>query len=81
MILKTNDAWKEFIRVHGDRCIHYWGDVGQNYLDLCRRATVGNTSTGQAILKGLEAVMQGHYPDIQRRVPRAVAEREKNTGS
>jgi PAS domain S-box-containing protein len=61
MILKTNDAWTEFIKepVEGVFTI---GEIGHNYLDLCRRTTVGNTSTGQAILTGLEAVMEGHYP-------------------
>ena len=61
VILKTNDAWIEFIKepVEGVFTI---GRIGHNYLDLCRHATVGNTSTGQAILTGLEGVMNGLYP-------------------
>jgi PAS domain S-box-containing protein len=61
VILKANDAWVEFIKepVEGVFTI---GEVGDNYLDLCRRTTVGGTSTGQAILKGLESVMEGADP-------------------
>ncbi len=61
VILKANDAWVEFIKepVEGVFTI---GEVGDNYLDLCRQTTVGGTSTGQAILKGLESVMEGADP-------------------
>lgn len=61
VITKTNDAWIEFVRHHADG-IFTIGEVGQNYLDLCRRTTAGGTSTDQAILKGLEAVLGGHEP-------------------
>ena len=61
MILKTNDAWIEFIKepVEGVFTI---GEIGHNYLDLCRQTSVGSTSTGQAILKGVEAVLEGRDP-------------------
>jgi PAS domain S-box-containing protein len=61
VILKTNDAWIEFVEQPADG-VFTIGEVGHNYLDLCRRATVGGTSTGQAILKGLESVLEGSDP-------------------
>ena len=61
VILKTNDAWKELAREHADDLLTI-GEVGQNYFDLCRRTAAGSTSTGQAILQGLEAVMKGDDP-------------------
>src|SRR4029077_13342851 len=61
VILKTNDAWIEFVEEPADG-VFTIGEVGDNYLDLCRRATVGGTSTGQAILKGLESVLEGSNP-------------------
>jgi PAS domain S-box-containing protein len=61
VITKTNDAWIEFIRHHADG-IFTIGEVGHNYLDLCRRTTAGGTSTDRAILKGLEAVLEGRDP-------------------
>ncbi len=61
VILKTNDAWIEFVEEPADG-VFTIGEVGHNYLDLCRRATVGGTSTGQAILKGLESVLEGSNP-------------------
>ena len=36
VILKTNDAWREFVRQHADG-VFTLGEVGDNYLDLCRR--------------------------------------------
>jgi PAS domain S-box-containing protein len=60
-ILKTNDAWKVLAREHVDS-IFTIGEIGQNYFDLCRRTAAGSTSTGQAILQGLEAVMKGDDP-------------------
>ena len=60
-ILKTNDAWMEFVKHQADG-VFTIGEVGQNYLDLCRRTTAGATSTGHAILMGLEAVLEGRDP-------------------
>ena len=36
VILKTNDAWKEFDPTADGWGVHL-GEVGQDYLDLCRR--------------------------------------------
>ena len=58
VILKTNDAWKELVQRQADG-IFAIGEVGDNYLDLCRHTTVGGISTGQAILKGIEQVLMG----------------------
>jgi PAS domain S-box-containing protein len=61
VILMTNDAWVEFVDQPADG-VFTIGEVGHNYLDLCRRATVGGTAAGQAILKGVEAVLEGSDP-------------------
>ncbi len=61
VILKTNDAWMEFARQHVDG-VFTIGEVGHNYLDLCRRTIAGGMSTGQTILKGLQAMLEGHDP-------------------
>ena len=58
VIVKTNDAWNEFARCNSDRTI-IGADVGQNYLDLCRRAIADGQSEAPAILKGMTAVMAG----------------------
>ena len=61
MILKTNDAWKVLAREQVDS-VFTIGEIGQNYFDLCRRTAAGSTSTGHAILQGLEAVLKGDDP-------------------
>ena len=61
VILKTNDAWKELARLQTNGVVTI-GEVGDNYFALGRLATGGGTSTGQAILKGLNAVLDGHDP-------------------
>ncbi|HEX7092731.1 MAG TPA: PAS domain S-box protein [Nitrospiraceae bacterium] len=61
VILKTNDIWKVLVQEHSDG-VFTIGEIGQNYFDLCRRTAAGSTSTGQAILQGLEAVLKGHEP-------------------
>jgi PAS domain S-box-containing protein len=63
VILKTNDAWMEFVRQHAEG-VFSLGEVGNNYLDLCGHATAGGTSTGQAILKGVKAVLTGDQPSF-----------------
>ena len=57
VIVTTNDAWKEFAKRHVDIAFIF-GEVGDNYLDHCRR-TVAGTLTGQAILKSVEDVLAG----------------------
>ena len=61
VILKTNDAWKELALLEKDGVLTI-GETGQNYPDLFRGTTVGGMSTGQDILKGLEAVLEGRDP-------------------
>jgi len=63
VIVTTNDAWKEFGCLnlsHGVPII----DVGQNYLDVCRRASTAGDSTAQAILGGIEVVLGGSQPSF-----------------
>ncbi len=76
VILKTNDAWSEFVRQHVDR-VFTLGEVGQNYLDLCRRTAAGTTSIGQAVLKGLEAVLAGHDPSFSAEYHKQLPEEER----
>jgi PAS domain S-box-containing protein len=61
VITKTNEAWMEFVRQYPNGVLTI-GEVGKNYLDLCRRRTNGGTSTHQTILKGIEAVLHGLDP-------------------
>ena len=63
VILKTNDVWTEFVRQHADG-VFTIGEVGDNYLARCRHITAAGTSVGQAILKGVEAVLTGDQPSF-----------------
>jgi PAS domain S-box-containing protein len=76
IILKTNDAWKEFGSCNTSRVVPI-DDVGQNYLDVCRRAIAAGDSTSQVILGGIETVLEGsqtsfsaeypcHSPEVER---------------
>ena len=60
VITRTNDAWKEFGNCNAGRvALSIDIDVGQNYLDVCRRAIAAGDSTAQAILSGIEVVLGG----------------------
>jgi signal transduction histidine kinase len=63
VIVTTNDAWKEFGCLNLSRGVPII-DVGQNYLDVCRRASTAGDSTAQAILGGIEAVLGGSQPSF-----------------
>ena len=63
VILKTNDAWKEFASGNSDRTVTGI-DVGQNYLEVCRQAIAGGWSTTQITLGGIEAVLAGSAPSF-----------------
>jgi signal transduction histidine kinase len=63
VILKTNDAWKEFACCNSNHVVPII-DVGQNYLDACRRASAGRDSTAQVILGGIEVVLGGSQPSF-----------------
>jgi signal transduction histidine kinase len=61
VIVTTNDAWKEFGSLNSSHGVPNL-DVGQNYLDVCRRASVVGDSIVQATLGGIEAVLGGSQP-------------------
>ena len=63
VILKTNDVWTEFVRQHADG-VFIIGEVGDNYLDHCRHIATADTSGGQTILKGIEAVLTEGKPSF-----------------
>ena len=63
VILKTNDTWRKFVRQQADGQL-IMGEPGKNYLDLCRHAIASGTSTGQAILKGIETVLTRDQPSF-----------------
>jgi signal transduction histidine kinase len=63
VIVTTNDAWKEFGCLNLSRGVPII-DVGQNYLDVCRRASTAGDSTAQAILGGIEVVLGGSQPSF-----------------
>jgi PAS domain S-box-containing protein len=58
VILRTNDAWKRFAAENSDPGSTI-GKVGDNYLDVCRRAIARGESEVHAILHGIEAVLEG----------------------
>jgi PAS domain S-box-containing protein len=58
IILKVNEAWKEFARQNSAGTMALAG-VGDNYLDICRRAIAGGEGTVQPILKGIQSVLSG----------------------
>lgn len=58
VIIETNQAWKEFARDNADGMLRI-ADVGQNYLELCRRAIAGGESSAGVFLGGIEAVLTG----------------------
>jgi PAS domain S-box-containing protein len=61
VLLKTNDAWKEFAGRDSNRVVPH-SDIGQNYLEACRRASAGGDSTAQMILGGIDGVLGGRQP-------------------
>jgi len=61
VLLKTNDAWKEFAGRELNRVVPQ-SDIGQNYLEACRRASAGGDSTAQMMLGGIEGVLGGSQP-------------------
>jgi PAS domain S-box-containing protein len=63
VILKTNDAWRKFVRRQADGQL-IMGEPGKNYLALYRHTIAGGTSTGQAILKGIETVLTRDQPSF-----------------
>ena len=63
VIVTTNDAWNEFGCLNLSRGVPII-DIGQNYLDVCRRASTAGDSTAQAILGGIEVVLGGSQPSF-----------------
>ena len=76
VILKTNDAWREFARQQADG-LFIIGEPAKDYLDLCRHTIAGGTSTGQAILKGIEDVLAGDQPSFSAEYRAALPEEER----
>jgi len=76
VIVKTNDAWKEFARCNSNPAVA-GDDVGQNYLDVCRRAIAGGQSTAQVIVEGVEAVLGGRQPSFSAEYPCHSPEEER----
>lgn len=76
VIVKTNDAWKEFACRNSDRGVPII-DVGQNYLEVCRRASATGDSTAQAILGGIESVLGGSQPSFSTEYPCHSPEEER----
>ena len=76
VILKANDAWRESTRQQADG-LFIIGQPGENYLDRCRHTVAGGTSTGRAILKGIEAVLTGDQPRFIAEYHEAVPQEER----
>ena len=63
VILQTNEAWKDFARCNAYPT--FAGDeIGQNYLDVCRRASVAGEPIAQIIVEGVGAVLGGSQPNF-----------------
>lgn len=58
IITRTNDVWKRFARENSDPGSTI-GGVGDNYLDVCRRAIARGELEVHAILQGIHAVLEG----------------------
>ena len=63
VILQTNEAWKTFARCHAEPAFA-GGEVGQNYLDLCRRGSAAGEPIVQLIVEGVVAVLGGSQPNF-----------------
>ncbi|MBI3806115.1 MAG: PAS domain S-box protein [Nitrospirae bacterium] len=63
VILKTNDAWEEFVRSNSNRAVSSI-EVGQNYLDVCRQAIARGELPAQVIVDGVVAVLGGSQPSF-----------------
>ncbi|MDO8356174.1 MAG: PAS domain S-box protein [Nitrospirota bacterium] len=58
VILQTNESWKTFVRCNANPAVA--GDeVGQNYLDVCRRASAAGEPISRLIVEGVVAVLGG----------------------
>jgi PAS domain S-box-containing protein len=58
VILKLNAAWKEFARLNAHGAVAN-AEVGDNYLDVCRRALAGGDLSAGRVLSGMESVLAG----------------------
>ncbi|MBK8275222.1 MAG: PAS domain S-box protein [Nitrospira sp.] len=58
IIIRTNEPWKRFAQANSDKS-RTIGAVGDNYLDVCRRAIAEGDATVLPILSGIEAVLAG----------------------
>lgn len=58
VILRTNEPWERFSRANSDMTSTI-GAVGENYLEVCRRAIANGDTTVGPILAGIEAVIEG----------------------
>lgn len=56
-IIDTNVAWKRFARENGGEA--FFAGLGENYLEVCRKAFGQNAFEAQAALAGILAVLEG----------------------
>jgi PAS domain S-box-containing protein len=63
VILQTDEAWKTFARCHAKPAFA-GGEVGQNYLDVCRRVSAAGEPISQLIVEGVVAVLGGSQPNF-----------------
>ncbi|OQW32638.1 MAG: hypothetical protein A4E19_04545 [Nitrospira sp. SG-bin1] len=67
-IMRTNDAWKRFAEDNSDSASTA-GDVGDNYLEVCRRAVANGDSTAESILRGIQEVLEGKQTTFSAEYP------------
>ena len=68
VILKVNEAWTEFAGHNSDRAVAK-ADVGDNYLDICRKAIAGGNPTVAEICAVLNRFWRDPDPTFQRNMP------------
>jgi PAS domain S-box-containing protein len=68
-IVAVNHAWKRSAKRNSKANLAH-GGVGQNYLDVCRRATEAGAELGAEALQGIEGVINGTTAQFRLEYPR-----------
>jgi len=58
-IIAVNEAWERFARENGDNVENNTSGVGQNYLDVCRRAAEEGAEDARGVLEGIQDILSG----------------------
>ena len=67
VIRVVNEAWKRFSRTNGLSGTDH--GIGQNYLEICRKAARHGSPEAAKVLKGLECVLHGECAEFELEYP------------